>query len=116
MAAVAAEIEKKQKKALPRNYALVASVLREGKENSITATDIMRFTGIKDKRSIHEIIEQLILKYGFVIGSSRKGEYKGYYLISNKEELKETLYTYNAQIQSMIKRHQKLRENYAKKD
>lgn len=112
MAKVAAKI----KKALPRNYALVASVLREGKENSITTTDIMRFTGIKDKRSIHEIIEQLILKYGFVIGSSRKGKYKGYYLISNKEELKETLYTYNAQIQSMINRHQKLQENYSKKD
>lgn len=107
-------VAKKQKDVLPYNYAIVASVLREGKDNAITTKDIMNFTGINDKRSIHEIIEQLIVKYGYCIGSSRSGFTKGYYLISSKDELKDTLLTYNAQIQSMLKRYRKLHENFSK--
>lgn len=107
-------VAKKQKDVLPYNYAIVASVLREGKDNAITTKDIMNFTGIKDKRSIHEIIERLVVKYGYCIGSSRSGFKKGYYLISNKDELKDTLRTYNAQIQSMLKRHKALQENFVK--
>lgn len=112
--AVSEAVAKKQKDVLPYNYAIVASVLREGKDNAITTKDIMNFTGIKDKRSIHEIIERLVVKYGYCIGSSRSGFKKGYYLISNKDELKDTLRTYNAQIQSMLKRHKALQENFVK--
>lgn len=106
--------KKSKKKSLPESYALVAGVLREGRDNAITTRDIMRFTGIKDKRAIHEIIEQLVVRYGYCIGSSRNGYKKGYYLISNKDELKDTLRTYNAQIQSMLKRYRKLHENFSK--
>ncbi|HSH51420.1 MAG TPA: hypothetical protein VK982_06820, partial [Bacteroidales bacterium] len=87
-------------KNLPSKYRAVASVLREGKERAILSQDIMKLADLKDKRQVHEIIEQLILKHGFVIGASRRGEHRGYYLISNYEEFKETADTYNEQIQS----------------
>ncbi|MFB4473724.1 hypothetical protein ACDI16_12440 [Oceanobacillus caeni] len=112
METVALELE--QANSLPPKYKAVASVLRVGKQSATTTTDIMMLTGIKSKRDVHEIIEGLINKYGFVIGSSRKGEYKGYFYIANDEELKETLYTYNKQIQSMIDRHRNLQKNYSK--
>lgn len=76
----------------------------------------MSITGIKDMRQVREIIEQLINKYGYCIGSSRKGKAKGYYIISDKDELEATLRTYNAQIMSMLKRHRNLQQNWANKD
>lgn len=101
-----------QKKYLPAMYAAVAGVLREGKAEAVTSKDIVMLTGASSKRDVMEIIEQLVVKHGYVIGSSRRGEHRGYYLISNASELQETLHTYNEQIQSMMKRHKKLNENY----
>jgi Ser-tRNA(Ala) deacylase AlaX len=107
-----------KQKSLPPGYALVESVLREGKENSKTSKQIIRELGwqSKDHRTVLHIMEQLITKYGYLIGSSRKGQHKGYYLIETEEEYKETMRTYNAQIQAMLNRHRKLQENYLKKD
>lgn len=106
------------KKDLPHGYALVASVLKEGKENSLTSKEIIKILGWKDndQRNVFHIVEQLIKKHGYVIGSSRKGDNKGYYLISNDDEYIETMRTYNAQIQSMLNRYRKLQENYIKRD
>lgn len=97
---------------LPDTHKTVLAVLRKGMAQAITTADIQRLTGFKDRRIIYEIIEQLVVKYGCVIGASRTGEFKGYYLISSQKELQDSLYSYNVQIQSMLKRHQKLRENY----
>lgn len=105
-------VESRQKKYLPSTYEAVAGVLREGKAEAITSTDIVMLTSAGSKRDVHEIIEQLIVQHGYVIGSSRSGKHRGYYLISNASELQESLHTYNNQIQSMMKRHKKLRENF----
>lgn len=104
--------EVEETESLPETYLAVVGVLREGKAEAITSTDILRLTGLKDQRNIYEIIEQLIIQHGYAIGASRTGEHKGYYLISNQKELRESLHSYNEQIQSMLKRHKKLRENY----
>lgn len=104
----------KTKKSLPHKYRLVADVLGEGKQSAKTTKNIMQATGLKSKRDVMEIIERLIIKYGYIIGSSRQGEHKGYYLIQNKSELKETLFTFNNQIQSMLKRYKALQANYNK--
>jgi hypothetical protein len=110
--------EKDIKKDLPPGYTLLASVLREGKQNSLTTTEIIKALGwnSNDKRNVMHIVEQLITKHGFIIGSSRRGKHKGYYLIATEEEYRETMQTYSAQINSMLKRHKKLQENYIKKD
>ena len=109
-------MEVEQIKNLPATYKALAGVLREGKAEAITSSDILRLTGLKDKRQVSEIIEQLVVRHGHVIGSNRTGDHKGYYYISDKTELLETLETYNNQIQSMLKRHIKLQENYIKRE
>lgn len=105
-------------KEIPFNYELVASLLKEGKDNAITSKQIIKQLGWKgnDQRNVFHIVEQLIKNHGYLIGSSRKGEYKGYYLISNDDEYMETMRTYNSQIQSMLNRHRKLQESYLKRD
>lgn len=108
--------EKKHDESLPFRYKTLASLLREGSQNAITSTDIMKLSGIDSKRDVMEIIEQLIMKYGYCIGTSRRGPNKGYYLITDPDELSKTLRTYNNQIQSMLKRHKQLQKNFIDKD
>lgn len=100
-------------KELPHNYQQVISVLGIGKHKAITNERIRRITGIQDSRSIYQIIEDLINSYGYVIGASRHGEFKGYYLIENKQELKETLFSFTNQITSMTKRKASLQLNFS---
>lgn len=108
-------MQQKTKKDLPHNYALLVSVLREGKENCLTSKEIIRRLGWKDneQRNVFHIVEQLVNKYGYLIGASRKGHKRGYYLIANDDEFFETAKTYNKQIQSMLNRLKNLQKNYA---
>lgn len=101
-----------EKNTLPENYKAVAACLRKGKAEAITSNDIVRLTPVTTKRDVYEIIEQLVIRHGYVIGASRTGEHKGYYIIETQSELAESLHSYNEQIQSMLRRHKKLRENY----
>lgn len=105
------------KKDLPHNYALVVSVLREGKENAITSKEIIKRLGWKNhgQRNVFNIIKGLIEEYGYLIGSSRKGESRGYYLISNFAEFEETVIVAEKQANSELRKIRKLRENYSKK-
>lgn len=105
-------------KNIPPAYLTLASVLCEGKENSKTSKEIIKALGwnSNDSRNVFHIVQELITKYGYLIGSSRKGEHRGYYIISNDDEFTETMKTYNAQIQSMLNRHRKLQESYLKRD
>lgn len=104
----------KRKKDLPLNYALVASVLREGKENSLTSTQIIQRLGWSDnsRRNVFHIINRLIEEHGYLIGSSRKGEHKGFFLISNHDEFMETVRTGTKQAHSELRKINKLKENY----
>lgn len=105
-------------KEIPPGYLTLASVLLEGKDNAKTSTQIIKDLGWddNDKRNVFHIVEQLIKKHGYLIGSSRKGTNKGYYLIATEDEYVETMRTYNAQIQSMLERHRKLQENYLRRE
>lgn len=98
---------------LPHNYQQVVSVLGYGKYKAITNQRIRQITGIQDSRSIYQIIEDLINNYGYVIGASRQGKFKGYYLIENEQELKESLFSFNNQIASMQKRLASLQLNFS---
>ena len=106
--------KEKHKETLPHSHRLVASTLREGKQNATLKSDIMSITGIKDSRQMYQIIEDLIIDHGYCIAGSKSGEHKGYYLITNKKELQETLRTINATAQSLLNRHKQLQKNYIK--
>lgn len=112
------EEAKEIKKDLPLAHELVAGVLREGKDNSLTSKEIIKLLGWNgnERRSLFHIIQELINEYDYIIGTSRSGVHRGYYLITNSDELVDTLRPYNAQIMAMLKRYKKLNENYAKRD
>lgn len=105
-------VKAKEKKYLPLKHKAVASVLRQGKEKATLMSDIMSLTDIKEERQMYQIIEDLIVKYGYCIAGNKSGAFKGYYIISNESELGETLHTMEKTIKTMAKRHEKLRENY----
>jgi len=99
-------------KCLPEKHKVVADCIQIGKENATLLSDIMIIADINDRRQAHIIIEQLINDYGYVIGASRKGEHKGYYIPANDREFKEITDTFKATVDSMKTRYKNLIRNY----
>jgi len=104
----------KNTKNLPEKYRIVAESIRVGKRNATLLSDIMILADIKDKRQAYLIIEELINKYGYVIGASKTGKYKGYYIPANEREFKEVAEQFKRSVDSMKKRYQNLLDNYNK--
>lgn len=107
-------VENRQKNNLPVSYKVVADIIPVGKSNSILLRDISSITGIIDNRNLYEIIEQLIVKHGYPIVASRKGERRGYYLPADERELDEAKTTLGNTIKSLEKRYKSVIENYYK--
>lgn len=105
----------KDKKSLPSHkYQVVVDCIRVGKPNAILLSDIMIIADIQDRRNAYSIIEELINKYGYVIGASKSGIHKGYYYPETDKEFNEVVHTFNKTIQSLKKRHDNLLINYNK--
>lgn len=104
----------KQQKDLPEKYKVLADSIRVGKENAILLDDLMIIADIQDKRSAYQIIEELIVKHGYVIGASKRGVHKGYYIPADEKEFKEVLHTFRSAITSMERRHKSLIKNFEK--
>lgn len=99
---------------LPEKYKVVADSIRVGKENATLLSDIMILTDIRDRRQAHQIIESLINEFGYVIGASKSGKYKGYYIPANEREFQEVADHFKSVVDSMNKRYQNLLNNYNK--
>lgn len=102
-------------KSLPEKYRIVAESIRVGKENATLLSDIMIIADIKDRRQAYIIIEDLINKYGYVIGASKHGKYKGYYIPANETEFKEVVDHFKQSVDSMKRRYNNLLVNYNKR-
>lgn len=105
----------KTQKHLPEKYKVLADSIRVGKENAILLDDLMIIAGIEDKRSAYQIIEDLIVKHGYVIAGSKQGQHKGYYVPQNEAEFNEVIHTFKTTINSMQKRHDSLHRNFKNK-
>lgn len=101
---------------LPVKYQTVLGVLRKGRENAQITSDLMKITQIKDARQFHAIIEQLIKKHGYCIGSCRYGDHRGYYFITDYFELMDTTTAIFGQSDSMAERGRSLIENFSEED
>lgn len=66
---------------LPAHYRPVLSVIRYGKENATTVSDISKLTGY-EKDTIRHIVSDAVLRHGLGIATSRNG----YYYITNLYE------------------------------
>lgn len=101
-----------KEKYLPEKYKVLADSIRVGKENAILLDDLMIIAGIQEKRSAYQIIEDLINHYGYVIGASKTGVHKGYYIPANEKEFNEMAHTFENSINSMTRRHRNLLINF----
>lgn len=107
-------MQKQREKHLSEKYQVVADCIRVGKQNATLLSDIMTIADIKERRKAYQIIEDLINQYGYVIGASKHGEYKGYYKPANEAEFKEIAETFKQSINSMDRRYKNLLINYSK--
>lgn len=108
--------EKEQKKAyaeLPIHHKRVYSLLRQGVENSITCNDISKITNISTK-DIRLFINQLITRYGYVIGASNsfKGK-RGFYIPTGQDEERDALMNLRSRRIKIQEREQALINNIA---
>lgn len=109
--------QNKKEFALPERYLQLLAQLKPGKENSITVDKIISNTnGTFTRRDIFAIKHDLIMRYGYPIGSSREGTFKGFYLIENDNELVDTVRPLQNEAQTMMNLSKKLIENYQNTD
>ena len=101
---------------LPEVYQEILGFLRKGLENARTGEQLMKLAQIKDLRLFSLIIAELIERHGYCIGTSRSGEYRGYYFITCEEELMLTTGTLDNQARSMDRRVQSLYSNFSPDD
>jgi len=98
---------------LPERYLQLLAQLKPGKENSVTVDKIISNTNNAfNRRDIFAIKHDLIMNHGYLIGSSREGEHKGLYLITNEQELVDTLRPIQNEAQTMMNLSKKIIENY----
>lgn len=76
-------MKKEIKKDLPKRHQEVLSVLPLGRFNSITTTEIMARTGIKDKRRVSAIISELVEVYKKPIATAATGPFKGVFIVQD---------------------------------
>lgn len=83
------EIDKQTKEKLAQELQLehkqVLSVIRKGMTNAITCKDIQTLTGLSSVR-IRQIVRDLIIKYGKVIGASNRTGMQGFYIPDGPNE------------------------------
>jgi len=107
--------ETQKTKAFPSlKHRIVAESIRTGKHNATLLSDIMIIADIEDKRQAYTIIEELINDYGYVIGASKSGKYRGYYIPASRREFVEVASQFKQSINSMNKRYENLLNNYKK--
>lgn len=75
------------KKDLPSWHRKVLSVIRYGKSNAITVKEIMALIGGSDQE-IRKTVQELIVKYGCLVGTSNERDNQGFYVIETEEERK----------------------------
>jgi len=107
-------MEQKDMKNLPEPHKTVASLIRVGKENATLLSDIMSIAEIGERRIAARIIEDLINRHGYVIGASKSGKFKGYYIPANEKEFKEVIQSFKRTINAMEVRYKNLKSNYEK--
>lgn len=74
------------------NCGFIESILPTGKENAVSTADLLKITGLSDRRTLQQIIERERRNGALIL--SRSSSPGGYYLPANQEEL-ETFYRVN---------------------
>jgi hypothetical protein len=97
-------------KAMPYYHRAVLSLLRSGKDKAITASEIVRICGGNDAL-VRVVVRDLIMKYEISIAGSNTQDCKGYFIVSNDEELKMAISNLTGRLKDISTRIKSLRNN-----
>ncbi|OFU49897.1 hypothetical protein [Aerococcus sp. HMSC10H05] len=95
---------------LPEKYQLILSAIPIGSATMISKDELVILGGITD-REFYLLINDLIMKYGIVICSSRDSTHSGYYIPETEEEKLNGIRSLEEQANSMILRANKVRNS-----
>ncbi|MBP1934888.1 hypothetical protein [Ammoniphilus resinae] len=99
---------KTKKEDLPTANRKVLSLLRHGMANAITVREIISLTGYKDQE-IRRSVQELVVKFGYLIGTSNDREHPGFYLIESEDERDATVQNLRGRIKQIYKRMSTIR-------
>ncbi|RVP93682.1 hypothetical protein [Sinorhizobium meliloti] len=88
---------------LPESYKQILSLIGQGKENAKTVSYISKLVGLPST-SVREIVSELVVKYGYGIGTSNTRYSSGYYFISNEREKEETTRNLRSRAMKILQR------------
>lgn len=93
---------------LPEKYQLILSAIPIGSATMISKDELVNLGGITD-REFYLLINDLIMKYGIVICSSRDSTQSGYYIPETEEERINGIRSLEEQANTMMLRANKVR-------
>lgn len=96
---------------MPSEYLAIYNVIYNA-QAPITREKILLYLA-KDKsyeRRFNEIINKMIVDYGLPIGSSSREGYRGYYVVTNKEELNIAVQSLKSRINRISERKEALEQ------
>lgn len=95
-----------------RDHECFSKLLRVGEYNATLLSDIQTACGVKNKRRAYKIVEDLINKYGLPVGANKNGRFRGYFIISDNNELDKVVSEQTAAIESQRKKVRNLQLNF----
>lgn len=106
-----------EKRELPLLHQQVLGLIPKGGERSITFREIMQILGLSKQyeRDIRQVLVDLVMKYGYPIGSVSGGSMrKGFFLIETVAELEAASYTLTSRKRHIERRNTTMIENFRK--
>ena len=98
-----------QLKELPQRHQKILAFIPNGSDAMITRVELVKLSGLSD-RDVYQILNDLTMKYGIPIGSSRDCQNYGYYIPMNEAEKNSGIRSLEEQGNTMLKRAEKVRD------
>ncbi|MDW4312492.1 pathogenicity island protein [Staphylococcus saprophyticus] len=107
-------VKEKKKQILPDDHLQVLNVIRNAPSKYITKEKILNQLGYQinstNERWIRSVISNLIERHEYPIGCSYKKGQRGYYMISNKEEQQQAMYSIQRLIDGSVRRYEAIKK------
>lgn len=93
---------------LPEKYQLILSAIPIGSTTMISKDELVKLSGITD-REFYQLINDLTIKHGIIICTSRDSTHSGYYIPETEEERINGIRSLEEQANTMMLRANKVR-------
>ena len=93
---------------LPEKYQLIVNAIPMGADTLISKDELVKMSNIPE-REFYQVINDLIMRYGIVICTSRENGHSGYYIPETEEERINGIRSVEEQANTMMLRANKVR-------